>query len=94
MAVRTSQLVATMGATAALTATAYAHAPVEKRTPRPGSAVSHVRKVSVTFGESVVAGLIEVRRGGRVMKASVAGLRAGNHRILRARFAKPLARGR
>lgn len=85
-----------MGGTAALAATApaYAHAPVEKRTPRPGSTVSHVRTVSVTFGESVVTGLIEVRRSGRVVKASAAGLRAGNHRILRARFAKPLARGR
>lgn len=70
-----------------------AHAPVTSRTPAPGAKVSNVKAVKVTFGESVVTGLISVTKGGREVKAKTAGLKPSNHAILQATFAKALSKG-
>jgi methionine-rich copper-binding protein CopC len=80
---------------AAMTAAApsLAHAPVTGRTPAPGSTASGVRAVKVRFGESVVTGLIDVRRAGRTVTATSAGLNRRNHAVLQATFARPLPRG-
>lgn len=74
-------------------APALAHAPVKERTPKPGSTVSKVRTVSVRFGEAVVTGRIQVFRGATELTAKAAGLKAGNKAILRAVFARSLAKG-
>jgi uncharacterized protein YcnI len=70
-----------------------AHAPVKSRTPAPGSKASSVKAVKVTFGESVVTGLISVSKDGREVKARTAGLKPSNQAILQATFARALAKG-
>jgi uncharacterized protein YcnI len=70
-----------------------AHSPVESRTPAPGSRASNVKAVTVTFGESVVTGLISVSKDGRDVRAKTAGLKPSNHAILRATFARALSQG-
>jgi uncharacterized protein YcnI len=70
-----------------------AHAPVKSRTPAPGSKASKVNAVKVTFGESVVTGLISVSKGGQEVTAKSAGLKPSNHAILQATFAKALSKG-
>jgi len=69
-----------------------AHAPVDSRTPKPGSKVSNVRSVNVTFGEGVVTGLISVTKDGAEVKAKSSGLNA-KKTVLKATFAKALAKG-
>jgi copper resistance protein C len=78
----------------AAAAPVLAHAPVDARTPAPGSTPTHVSSVQVRFGEAVVTGLVSVRRGATAIRAAATGLKPADHAILRARFAKPLARGR
>jgi methionine-rich copper-binding protein CopC len=83
--------------TAAVVATAavpaFAHAPVKVRTPGPGKTASSVKKVSVTFGEAVVAGKISVRhKGGTTVTAKSSGLNA-KKTVLSAKFTKSLAPG-
>jgi uncharacterized protein YcnI len=70
-----------------------AHAPVKARTPAPGSKASNVKAVKVTFGESVVTGLISVSRVGQEVAATSVGLKPSNHAILQATFAKALSKG-
>ena len=70
-----------------------AHSPVKARTPAPGARASNVKAVRVTFGESVVTGLITVSRGGREIQAKTAGLKPSNHAVLQATFARALRKG-
>jgi copper resistance protein C len=74
-------------------APALAHAPVKERTPKPGSTVSKARTVSVRFGEAVVTGKIQVFRGSKQLTPKAAGLKPDNKAILRAVFARSLAKG-
>jgi periplasmic copper chaperone A len=69
-----------------------AHAPVTGRTPAPGSKVSNVKSVNVTFGEGVVTGLISVKKGGQEVKPKSTGL-AKKNTVLQATFAKALSKG-
>jgi uncharacterized protein YcnI len=69
-----------------------AHAPVESRTPAPNAKVSDVRSVKLTFGESVVTGLISVSKGGTPVKAKTSGLNA-RKTALQETFSKALSRG-
>jgi copper resistance protein C len=74
---------------------ALAHAPVVSTFPANNATVSPIRSVNVRFGASVVTGTISVARSnGSAVAARTAGLDASNKRLLRATFARPLARGR
>lgn len=84
---------AALGAALAVAVPALAHAPVVGRTPAPNSKVSKVTSVKVTFGESVVTGLISLTKGGTTVTAKTSGLKPGNKAILQETFAKPLAKG-
>ena len=70
-----------------------AHSPVVGRTPAPGAKVAKVKAVKVTFGESVVTGLISVSKGGKAVKARRSGLTSSNKAVLQATFAKALSKG-
>lgn len=60
---------------------------------RPGSSPSSVRTVSIKFASGLLAGSIEVRRGGRLLTPATSGLKPGNRRVVRAAFSKALAAG-
>ncbi len=76
------------------TATA-AHAGVKSVSPRKGSTRDAVREVHVTFDESVITGLIAVKRaGGSVVPVKRTGLKASNHAVLQWLPKAPLASGR
>ncbi|HTZ86456.1 MAG TPA: copper resistance protein CopC [Solirubrobacteraceae bacterium] len=75
-----------------LAASASAHAPIASRTPAPATAAHNVRTVQITFGDSVVTGLIEVRCGGRLQSPAASGPTHHNT-IVRASFSKPLPPG-
>jgi methionine-rich copper-binding protein CopC len=80
--------------TGVLAVPAFAHAPVLGTFPAKGATVSPVRTVSVRFGESVVTGLISVRRSdGTAVRARAAGLDPRNGARLRATFARRLPAG-
>jgi methionine-rich copper-binding protein CopC len=92
---RTAALAAVV-ATGVAAVPALAHAPVRGTSPRNNATVSNVRTVSVRFGESVVTGLINVRRtdGGSMSAPTASGLQPGNHARLRAVFRRKLPAGR
>ena len=98
MSSRTIRRVAACGAvlgTGVAAVPALAHAPVVGTFPKNGATVSNVRTVSVRFGESVVTGLITVKRAdGSTVAARASGLQPSNKARLRATFARKLARGR
>jgi len=90
---RLAALVAALAVAGALAVPAFAHAPVLGTSPAKNARVTHVRTVSVRFGEPVLTGLIAVKRGGTTMKASASGLTNGKKR-LRAAFSRNLASGK
>jgi copper resistance protein C len=73
-------------------AAADAHAPIDSRTPAPGSKVSNVTSVNITFGEGVVTGLISMTKDGQTVKPKTSGLSKKNT-VLSETFAKALAKG-
>jgi copper resistance protein C len=92
---RTLAALAAIGVTGAAAVPAFAHAPVLGTSPRDGAIRSHVRTVSVRFGESVVTGLITVKRAnGTTVAARTSGLSPSNHARLRAVFAHRLPAGK
>jgi methionine-rich copper-binding protein CopC len=97
MSARTIRRVAALSAvlaTGVTAAPALAHAPVLGTSPAKGATASHVRTVSVRFGEAVLTGLITVKRAdGSAVAAKASGLTNGKKR-LRATFAGNLASGR
>jgi copper resistance protein C len=91
---RTAALGAVL-ATGVAAVPALAHAPVTGTFPRNNATVSHVRTVSVRFGEAVVTGLISVKRAdGSTVAARASGLQPSNKARLRATFARDLPSGR
>jgi copper resistance protein C len=91
---RVTALGAVLATGVAAAPAAYAHAPVLGTSPGKGATVTHVRTVSVRFGEPVVTGLISVKgANGSTVAARASGLVAGKKR-LRAAFAKNLPSGR
>jgi methionine-rich copper-binding protein CopC len=95
-ALRHTAALAAIGVTGAVAVPAFAHAPVLGTSPRNGATVKNVRTVSVRFGESVVTGLINVRRtdGGSMSAPTASGLQPSNHARLRAVFARRLPAGK
>ena len=93
---RSVAALAAIGVTGAVAVPAFAHAPVLGTSPRNGATVKNVRTVSVRFGESVVTGLINVRRtdGGSMSAPTASGLQPSNHARLRAVFARRLPAGK
>jgi len=69
-----------------------AHSPVKRRTPAPGSTVSTVRAVKVTFADAIVTGLISVSKDGTEVAAKTAGPNKRKTALV-ATFARPLSRG-
>ena len=92
---RSLAAVAAIGVTGAVAVPAFAHAPVLGTSPHNGATRSHVRTVSVRFGESVVTGLITVKRAnGSIVAARASGLQPSNHARLRAVFSRSLPSGK
>ncbi len=73
-------------------APALAHAPVVGRTPAPNSTTSKVTSVKLTFGDTVITGLISLTKGGAPVKPKTSGLNA-KKTVLRETFATPLSKG-
>src|SRR3954454_8586883 len=91
---RTAALGAVL-ATGVAAVPALAHAPVVGTFPNNNATVSNVRTVSVRFGESVVTGLISVKRAdGSTVAARVSGLQRSNRARRRAPSARRLPSGR
>jgi hypothetical protein len=61
---------------------AWAHAGVKSVSPKKNSTRDAVREVHVTFDESVVTGLIEVKRGSSVVPYARTGLKSSNKAVL------------
>lgn len=79
-----------------LTEAASAHAShtdMVSRTPAPGSSVTGVRTVAIRFGQGVLSGSVEVRRGGKLLTPTASGPKPGTRAVVRATFARALARG-
>ena len=80
---------ATAAMATAGTGLALAHAPVKKRYPAPGSSVSSVRTVRITFAEAVVAGKISSISGSHGFSSSL----NGDRTVLTAKLKGGLAKG-
>jgi methionine-rich copper-binding protein CopC len=73
---------------------ALAHAKVESVSPRKNSTRHTVREVHVTFEESVITGLIAVKKSGGTVALGRTGLKPSNHAILQWIPKQPLSPGR
>src|SRR3954452_12025308 len=94
-AMRRAVAFAAVLATGVAAVPALAHAPVTGTFPKNNTTVSNVRTVSVRFGESVVTGLITVKRAnGSTVAARASGLQPSNKARLRATFARKLPAGK
>jgi hypothetical protein len=74
---------------------AWAHAGVKSVSPKRNSTRDAVREVRVTFDESVITGLIAVKRAdGGVVPLKRTGLKSTDHAVLQWIPKSPLASGR
>jgi methionine-rich copper-binding protein CopC len=90
------RIVAGAGALAVLlpAGVAWAHAGVKSVSPKKNSTRDAVREVHVTFDESVITGLIAVKRSdGSVVALKRTGLKSSNHAVLQWLPKAPLAAG-
>lgn len=77
---------------AAGAAPAFGHAAIKTRTPTPGSTVSNVRTVSISFKEAVVTGKISLTHNGKTVTAKSSGLNTKKTAVVET-FSKKLAAG-